>query len=615
MRLPALLQTWAAWLALFPPEHAEPLGEMLVRLAPLFGPLHRHAARIAVDPAGVGDIVRRGAYEHLLVSEWALADAVPDEFVRRAANGELLFLGPEPANSEQPLRSVALFDAGPSQLGEPRLAHMALFILLARRAELAGAEFLWGVLQQPGVLHRDQGREGIQHLLTSRSSVPAGADMAAAWDAALAPVREDGAGDCWLIGGPASPRPTHTAAHALVRRAWLGDALELAIGQHRRSRSLRLPLPAPKDGVRLLRSPFTPLASPAQAAPRAGAHSLKRPPMFSTHHGWLAVGMADDSVTFYHLLDAQHATPAHPRNGGKLPHHYAIIAAGAFQKAFGSVALMGGKLHLSGFPGTFFYKGRNPAVDLPPKDMFEATPGALRWAPAFHLLHRSHTKGHHEQVIVLDKGRRLVSWVRKDSSEGRRNATTTFHLIATNVIGAVQHADRLLFAVGLHGRTDTYALRAGTTRPEHLYETAYEGDQFLFGDLNGWRDRCGINALRLSDSEWLVDDGGLGLEEDGGFGGLVKLESDAAVLGCARRTPGEEPGLVVLHAKRGIIALRHADRQATLADAHEPIAQASFDPVLQRLAWLGKKSGVLTVRSLAGEHILRSLPGVTTHES
>jgi hypothetical protein len=608
MRLPALLQTWAAWLALFPPEHAEPLGEMLVRLAPMLGPLHRHAARVAVEPAGVGDIVRRGAYEHLLASEWALADAVPDEFVRRAANGELLFLGPEPANSEQPLRSVALFDAGPSQLGEPRLAHMALFILLARRAELAGAEFLWGVLQEPGVLHRDQGREGILRLLASRSSVPAGADTAAAWDAALAPACEGGAGDCWLIGGPASPRPAHAAAHALVRRAWLGDALELVIGRHRRSRSLRLPLPAPEDGVRLLRSPFTPLPNPALPAPRAGAHSLKRPPMFSTHHGWLAVGMADDSVTFYHLLDAQHATPARPRNGGKLPHHYAIVAAGAFQKAFGSVALMGGKLHLSGFPGTFFYKGRNPAVELPGKDMFDATPGALRWAPAFHLLHRSSTgEGHHEQVIVLDKSRRLVSWVRKDSSAGRRNAATTFHLVATNVIGAVQHGDRLLFAVSLPGRADTYALRAGQTRPEHLYTMRHEGDRFLFGDLNGWRGAHGMYALRQPEGAWLVGDRHGDTQ--------VKVEEGATVLGCARRTPGEEPGLVVLYAQRGVIALRHTRAQTMLADAHEPIAQASFDPALQRLAWLGKKSGVLTVRSLAGEPILRSLPGGPVNES
>jgi hypothetical protein len=267
---------------------------------------------------------------------------------------------------------------------------------------------------------------------------------------------------------------------------------------------------------------------------------------------------------------------------------------------------MGGKLHLSGFPGTFFNKARNPAVELPGKDMFEATPGALRWAPAFHLLHRSNTEGHHEQVIVLDKSGRLVSCVRKDSSAGRRNAETSFQLIATKVIGAVQHADRLLFVVSLPGRADTYVLRAGQTRPEHLYTMRYEGDRFLFGDLNGWRGAHGIYALRQLEGEWLVGDGRGGAQ--------VKVEDGVTVLGCARRTPGEEPGLVVLHAERGIIALRHTASQAALVAANEPIAQASFDPVLQRLAWLGKKSGVLTVRSMAGEHILRSLPGAPANE-
>ena len=129
MQLPAMLRPWADWLSLFPPDLAKTMGDLLLRLNPLLTPLQRHAARVAIDPAGVGDIVTRGSYDRLLISEWAYADTVPDEFLRRAANGELLFAGPEPANSDEPLSSVALFDAGPFQLGEPRLVHLALFIL------------------------------------------------------------------------------------------------------------------------------------------------------------------------------------------------------------------------------------------------------------------------------------------------------------------------------------------------------------------------------------------------------------------------------------------------------------------------------------------------------
>ncbi|WP_447413065.1 hypothetical protein, partial [Clostridium perfringens] len=69
-----------------------------------------------------------------------------------------------------------MFDAGLAQLGEPRLAQMALFILLARRAEQADAQFSWGILQQPGILHDDTGLGGIRKLLKSRSLLAPPAD-------------------------------------------------------------------------------------------------------------------------------------------------------------------------------------------------------------------------------------------------------------------------------------------------------------------------------------------------------------------------------------------------------------------------------------------------------
>src|SRR5207249_6830439 len=77
------------------------------------------------------------------------AGEAPDEFTRRAAMGEHAFLQVarrEPAGARV---SVALFDGGPNQLGAPRLVHLAALIVLARRAEVAGAPFAWGVAQQP----------------------------------------------------------------------------------------------------------------------------------------------------------------------------------------------------------------------------------------------------------------------------------------------------------------------------------------------------------------------------------------------------------------------------------------------------------------------------------
>ncbi len=71
------------------------------------------------------------------------------EFFRRAASREQLFhrlLCREPAGIR---RSVVLLDAGPFQLGAPRLAQMAALVVFARRAAQGRADLSWGVLQDP----------------------------------------------------------------------------------------------------------------------------------------------------------------------------------------------------------------------------------------------------------------------------------------------------------------------------------------------------------------------------------------------------------------------------------------------------------------------------------
>lgn len=577
--LPPLLQSWAEWLSLFPDDLAATLGELLLRLQPLVGPLRRHAARIAVEPAGVGDIVRRGSYDRLLISEWAMADGAPDEFLRRAANGELLFMGPEPSNSETSLRSVALFDAGPAQLGEPRLAHLALFILLARRAELAGAEFRWGILQEPGVLYEEQGVQGVRRLLGARTRAVLDTAGLEEWNAMLGNT----AFDCWLVGDAASPCPAPAHSRVLVRRSWFGQELAVDLVTRRANRSVVLPLPAPADGVRLLRRPFD--KPPAVNVMTSDAHSLKRAPMFGNLKEWLALGMVDGSVTVYRLPESPNANAGRPRKLRKPAHLDAIVAAGLIQKSFGTVTLQEGGLHFAGFPGPLFNK---LTLALPDPAQFHAVPGALRRAPAFYWMERS-AGGSVEQVLVLDKNGNLVCW---DCSgvAGRPLTKSHFRLVAQDVIGAIQHADRILFAVVQAGRTDVYSLSAGRPGREHLYPIMHQGEQILFGEPKEWRGGRGRFALRLEANDWLVGDV-LGAER-------IAVPAGAIALGCARSEHATKPALVVLDANRMRIVLLSGDARVVLVDSSEPIAQASFDPAWGRLAWVGRKSGALTVRGI-----------------
>ncbi|MBD8528861.1 MULTISPECIES: hypothetical protein [unclassified Massilia] len=603
--LPPLLQPWAAWLSLFPDDLAATLGQMLLRLQPLVGPLRRHAARIAVEPAGVGDIVRRGSYDRLLISEWALADSVPDEFLRRAANGELLFTGPEPANSETSLRSIALFDAGPAQLGEPRLAHLALFILLARRAELAGAEFRWGILQQPGVLREEGGAQAVRSLLDARSVAVLDAAGLDAWNAAL----EGGPLDCWLVGDAASPRPAQVVSRVLVRRSWFAAQLEVELIGRRHASSASLPLPAPQDGVRLLRRPFDKAATAVVVHVVSEAHSLKRAPMFSNLREWLALGTMDGGVTVYRIpdrpggvADRPGAKPGRPRKLGKPAHHEAIVAAGLHRKSFGTVALSGGALHFAGFPGPIFSKITLP---LPDPDMFEAVPGALRWASAFYWSNQG-SGGSVEDVLVLDKAGRLVHWT-CSGAKGRALEQADVRLVARDVIGAIQQADRVLFAVTAERRTDVYSIARGKPAKEHLYPIMHGGRRLLFGETKEWRGGRGTYALQLDGNGWLV----------GNAAGADRVEvpSESAVIGCGRSERAQRPGLLVLNAGRTRISLLGAEGSLPLLKETEPIAQASFDPAYGRLAWVGQKSGALIVRGIdAAQPLLRIVPKRGTHD-
>lgn len=601
MRLPAPLQPWAAWLAPFPDDLAAALGALLLRLDPLVGPLRRLAATPAHDPAGIGTIVRRGGYERLLISEWAYADAAPDEFLRRAANDELLFLGPEPAHSETPLRSVALFDAGPAQLGEPRLVHLAMFVLLARRAQAAGAEFRWGVLQRPGILHDDQGSEGVRRLLKARTHAVAGPADTAQWDAAL----DDDAHDCWLVGAPASPRPQRVRAHAQVSRSWHAEALDVVLAERGRNATVSLPLPPADDRVRLLRQPFDASGPARVVQPPSSIHSLKRAPYFGNRREWVAVGTVDGGMNVYAVPDSPRAKPGKPRQQRLPAHAESIVAAGFVQKSFCTIALRDGTLHFAGFPGPLFNETDKPKAAVPVPDGFHAVPGALNLASVFHMIRRE-GQVITERVFLLDKRGQLLCWIRKGQLSHKR-VETMYRVLAENVIGAIQQGDKLLYAIGADTRTDAYALDNQMTNPQHLYPLMHRGTRFLFGDVRNWRGGRGMYALRLADDAWLVGENTAAER--------VTVARGDTVLGCARLDRAQPPGLVVLDAGRKHIMLVAGATRTMLVDSTERIAQASFDPAFQRLAWLGQNSTMLTVRGIdAAQPFLQTVARGGSHD-
>jgi hypothetical protein len=263
--LPRPIARWADELAALSHEARDLLGPwlpILERVRGAISVLHSHAEG---EPDGLSGLNRRGLYERLVATEWALLEAVPDEFVRRAGAGEHLFhqlARTEPAGAG---RVVVLFDAGPWQLGAPRLAHLAWLLVLARHARSRSVHLAWGVLQSPAEGLRESTDAGdIRALMAARTHETVGAAMVAAWADRLGPAakREER----WLVTHARDARTAARLEAATLAVAEPDDPLAAAplagalVVDATSSTSLKhgvvLPLPPRRACARLLRDPF-----------------------------------------------------------------------------------------------------------------------------------------------------------------------------------------------------------------------------------------------------------------------------------------------------------------------------------------------------------------------
>lgn len=169
--LPKSLLPWSNYLNLLATPLPHSLGPTIKCLDLVFGPSKAALTVESEDePEGYDGIARKGTYERLVLSEWLLADEFPDEFLRRSSVGEHAFLELTRKSPSGSKTMTVLFDCGPNQLGSPRIAHLAVLIVLARRAELNNMELNWGVLQDHETkLVAGAGKDSIEKLLASRT--------------------------------------------------------------------------------------------------------------------------------------------------------------------------------------------------------------------------------------------------------------------------------------------------------------------------------------------------------------------------------------------------------------------------------------------------------------
>jgi hypothetical protein len=258
MELPRALQPWQQALSIFPKDLAIALGGVIDKLALLVGPLISPDGAGRNNPDGLDGIGRRGSFERLLTTEWALAEEAPLEFLRRVSTGELSFLQIAHQKPSIARKCIALFDVGPDQRGGPRIVHLALLILLAQRAIAGKAAFSWGILQEsPKQLMADVNKESVRLLVNGGSQkLPTILDVIDFHQL----FQEEA--EIWFIGGAelSALLPELTPYRVLIEDSFDPDApneLEVSIThESKKPKSARIALPPGNTAVRLLRDPF-----------------------------------------------------------------------------------------------------------------------------------------------------------------------------------------------------------------------------------------------------------------------------------------------------------------------------------------------------------------------
>ena len=227
------------------------------RVSMILGPLHSSLTKGNEEPDGYEGITSGGDYDRLLMTEWMMSSELPDEFMRRAVMNEHQFYKLRKQTPQASTITVALFDAGPLQLGQPRLIHLILLLLLHYRALKTNSTFIWGVLQHPDQGVRElKGEADIKHLLSGRTGHCFTEEMGDSWQEVLACYGE--VSEFWVVGDESVSTLLGCCHQVFISELpeITGTKLQVGTRINARSRKIELALPDQNLLIRIMRNPF-----------------------------------------------------------------------------------------------------------------------------------------------------------------------------------------------------------------------------------------------------------------------------------------------------------------------------------------------------------------------
>lgn len=566
MQLPQALKPWSEWLEWFDPALLPGFADLLGRINPLLGPLLGRQHNGMPEPDGLGDLQRRGPYERLLSSEWLLAEELPDEFMRRAAGGEHLFVAPQYRARQANRMIVVLFDAGPMQLGASRLVHIALLILLARRAREAGAQFRWGILQSSPCLFELDSVAQIKHLLAERTFACVSDEHWRDWSDWLQEQPEP-VGECWAVGqrlpmGHADPVCSHRVQ---VQRDLDGKSLSFELLGTGRSR-VQLPMPDVGAGLRLLKGEFEGVM-PVQArqtvvAPRV---ALTLPPVISSAGTHVALALLDEpGVVVIKLPGENQKKPLEIRRQFWSLGCYPLTMT-FLSRTYGAVLSAENRLRFWKMPGL-------ASVLKPSVDELKLPPGTATLLPAAWL--RCRAAG---RLYMLDTKGNLAYWSAEVSPPQPRPAIGRTHILADAVLGLakVDH-ETMVYVRNQSGQLYVHTANArGDASASYMAGAAQGVSQVLFAAGLGWRRQFGTCALLISSTNgsesWRV----LTASQQE----QINLAPGWRGLGLLRNKGRDNCSMVMLGANQQSIAVYDEGQSEVLFTTTHPVVKSSFCPI------------------------------------
>lgn len=571
MEIPPPLAPWAAQLEIFPTDLIGALGPLVQRLDAAIGPLATRHSSGDGEPNGYDGLSRRGIYERLLISEWLMADEFPEEFVRRAATGEHAFLKLARREPQQARSCVALFDAGPSQLGAPRIAHLAALIVLARRAASAGAKFYWGILQGQGNPLWDEITPSlIDSWLQARNLNDVANDSLAAWREAIG--SEIGAEDLWLVGGRRLER-----LEAARGAAFLGvedplepqaNYLKVRITNARRvPQEISLDLPGSNLCARLLRDPFNAAVMPWRHIPGKCAATSNLLFAGPSRLLW----RNDENVVQYQI-------PSSPRAGMGRPKRYPggerLIASGLYRKS-----VMAAYITSNGFSIRSLNQQKTPFF-----------PGPYSWEDlALRLDPPSTSPNHLAPLYFVEEGARShpLMWLPQTKSRcliRLDGETKKAVLVASQVVEVASvWSHSLLYTVAGGSYCKLYEYMAPNTNRLERQNHALTNFIGWGGGLSktGW-----TLAVQRPDKHWT-------LFADAGEISLTPSQGVAVVGVIGFKDKWPTPGLIGIWEDYRSISIWSRQWSYTLPRVNEPIEHVAVCPVAPRIAYSTRQEVVV----------------------